>query len=166
MMGRKPRSAARPPPRLSPAPQNATISTTEQQPKSPSKNGSNALSGFPTAKPRSPRSSPKGAARITLPKRCSSRKTPFAPTRKTPTQNSMSTQTKSSSTLYATTTAKASNTAQPPRRPFIPCIFIPPPRIFKNPPMNGEMGVFFRRKEYNLCITKALPRILCIHNFG
>lgn len=32
--------------------------------------------------------------------------------------------------------------------------------------MNGEMGVFFLRKEYNLCITKALPRILCIHNFG
>jgi len=45
-------------------------------------------------------------------------------------------------------------------------IFAPPPRIFKNPPMNGEMGVFFRCKEYNLCITKALPRILCIHNFG
>lgn len=43
---------------------------------------------------------------------------------------------------------------------------LPLPRVYSKIPNEREMGVFFRCKEYNLCITKALPRILCIHNFG
>ena len=56
---------------------------------------------------------------------------------------------------------------KPPIAPFIVFrAFLALPAYIQKSPMSGEMGVFFRCKEYNLCITKALPRILCIHNFG